>query len=600
VPLVSVVCPCFDQEPFLPSAVASLRAQALTDWELVVVDDGSPGDVAAALGDALDDPRVRLVRHPGNRGLGAALNRGLDETTAPLVAYLPADDLLHRGHLAALVAALGDDDVLAVTGVRHHERQEALGAIEGEPLQLVQVLHRRTGDRWLERGELTTDDLGRMLWDRLRARGPVAVTGRVTCEWVDHPAQRHKVMREPTGGLNAYRSRYRVREPLRFHSTVGSPHDEVEHYRADRERPATPRAPDGLRVLLVGELAHNPERVLALERRGHELHGLWTDIPVWFNAVGPLPFGHVADVPREGWREAVRELRPDVVYALLNWEAVPIAHEVLTAGLDVPVVWHIKEGPTFSRVRGHWPQLAELHTRADGLVYSSAELRDWFGAMLPVSARRPSMVLDGDLPRDLVPGEPPRRLSEDDGQLHTVIAGRPLGPDPELAAELAAHGVHIHVHGQKVQSQMRDWVEAVQRAAPGHLHLHPQVDRDDWVRVLGRYDAGWLHCFRSANEGDLLAATWDDLNIPARVATLALAGVPSIQRDNAGSVVATQTQARQLGLGVLFRDAEDLAAQLRDEAGMAALRRSTWAAREQFTFEAHADRLVAFLRAAAG
>ncbi len=38
--------------------------------------------------------------------------------------------------------------------------------------------------------------------------------------------------------------------------------------------------------------------MLALEERGHELHGLWTPDPGWYTTVGPLPFGHVAEVPR--------------------------------------------------------------------------------------------------------------------------------------------------------------------------------------------------------------------------------------------------------------------------------------------------------------
>ncbi len=35
----------------------------------------------------------------------------------------------------------------------------------------------------------------------------------------------------------------------------------------------------------------------------------------WYSTVGPLPFGHVTDLPRAGWRDAVRELQPDVTYA---------------------------------------------------------------------------------------------------------------------------------------------------------------------------------------------------------------------------------------------------------------------------------------------
>ena len=600
---VAVVVPVHDQELWLPAALSSLQAQTLVDWECVVVDDGSPGDVVAALGAVADDPRVRVERLPTNVGLGAALNRGLDLTRAGLVASLPADDVLHADHLASLVAALdaAPDAPLAVAGVRHDEERTSLGRIDGEPLQLVQVLHRRTADRWLERSELTTDDLDRMLWTRLLAgREPVS-TGRVSCTWTAHPAQRHRVLREPWGGLNSYRARYRVQTPLRFQSSVGHLHDELGHYARFRERPPVPRAADGLRVLLVGELAHNPERVLALAERGHELHGLWTDTPVWFNTVGPLPFGHVAEVPRERWREAVRELQPDVVYALLNWQAVPFAHEVLQADLGVPFVWHYKEGPWFSRQHGHWPQLAELHLRADGVVYSSPELRDWFAVTLPGTAGRPSHVLDGDLPKaEWLVGEQSPLLSEQDGDVHTVIAGRPLGPPPEVVGELARAGVHVHVYSEKVHAQKREWVEACRREAPGHLHLHANVDQGDWVRVFSQYDAGWLHDVRSTNGGDLHAATWDDLNYPARMGTLAAAGVPMVQRDNPGSIVASQSLLRERDLGVLWREPADLVAALTDRERMALLRKSVWSQRELFTFDAHVDELVAFLRSVAG
>jgi glycosyltransferase involved in cell wall biosynthesis len=596
---VSVVMPTYDQEAFLPAAVESLRAQTLNDWELVVVDDGSPGDVKAALGAALDDPRVRLEQLPVNGGLGAALNRGLDLTSGELVAYLPSDDVMHAEHLASLVAALdaAPHAVLAFSGLRHHAGLSCPGRLDGEPLQLVQVLHRRTADRWLERSALTTDDLDRMLWSRLLERGDAVGTGRVTCTWGWHPRQRHVVLREPWGGLNPYRSRYGVREPLRLQSSVGHLHDEVEHYRRFRERPRTPRSPDGLRILLVGELAHNPDRILALAERGHELHGLWTDTPLWFNTVGPLPFGHVSDVPRDGWREAVRELAPDVVYALLNWQTIPFAHEVLCADLGVPFVWHFKEGPFFAREHGLWPQLVDLHVRSDGQVYSSPELRDWFGVTVPATRLGLRHVLDGDLPKaEWLAGERSPLLSASDGDIHTVIPGRPMGPPPEVIRELARAGVHVHLYGEKVRHQMRDWVAAVQRVAPHHFHLHPQVDQTDWVREFSQYDAGWLHDFTSTNGGDLHAATWDDLNYPARLGTLAAAGVPMIQRDSAGSVVATQTLARERRLGLFWSSPADLVAQLRDRARMAALRESVWQQRAAFTFDPHVDELVAFFR----
>lgn len=603
-PRVSVLMPTFRQAPFLPRAVESLLAQSLTEWELIVVDDGSPDETAKAVKPYLADPRITLHRLERNVGLGAALNHALSHARAPLVAYLPSDDVYYRDHLEELAAALGAHPgaTLAYSGVRHHYNRTAAGRVDGEPLQLVQVMHRRTGERWLERDELTTDDLDRMYWGRLAAHGTAVSTGRVTCEWVNHPHQRHKIMREPEGGINTYRAYYGVREPLRFQSTVGHLTDEVERFRPYRERPPTPPAPDGLKILLVGELAYNPERVLALTERGHRLYGLWMDRPNWYNWVGPLPFGHVQDIPRENWRAAVREIKPDVIYGLLNWQAVPFAHHVLTENPGVPFVWHFKEGPFICLERGTWRELVDLYARADGRIYCSPEMRDWFGTLAPeLATGRPTLVLDGDLPkRESVRGERSPKLSDRDGELHTVVPGRPIGLHSETVADLAAQGIHLHFYGEYTHGQWREWIERTRSLAGRFLHLHPNVSQEDWVREFSRYDAGWLHFFRSGNGGELRRSNWDDLNIPARMATLAAAGLPMLQGDNTGHAVATQTLARELDLGYFFRDMGDLGAQLQDRERLHRLGEHVWAIRDEFTFDHHVGRLIAFFREVIG
>ena len=597
-PRVSVLVPLFDQEEFVPRAIESLFAQTLADWELIVVDDGSRDGSAAAVGPYLADERVQLLRLERNGGLGAALNRGLALARAPLVAYLPADDVYYAEHLESLTGALTEDAVLAYSGVRHHRDKTAAGAIEGSFLQLVQVLHRATGDRWLEREELVTDDLDRMLWSKLRSRGAFAGTGRVTCEWVDHPRQRHKLIAVPHNGLNTYRSYFEVSHPLRFHASSGNAIDEVEHYRRFRERPPTARAADGLTILLVGELAYNPERVLALEERGHGLYGLWMPNPRWFNTVGPVPFGHVEDVPRMGWQEAVRRIRPDVIYALLNWHTVPFAHHVLTENPGIPFVWHFKEGPFICLEKGTWRELVDLYSRADGRIYSTPELRDWFRTVLPrLDGAGPELVLDGDLPkREWLEGERSPLLSDGDGDLHTVVPGRPIGLAPTAVSELAEQGIHLHFYGDFMQGNWREWIAKVQRLAPRHLHLHATVNQDRWVEEFSRYDAGWLHFFASENGGEIRRAGWDDLNYPARIPTLAAGGLPLLQRDNAGAVVATQSLARERELGIFFTTIEELGSKLRDRPRMAKLRESVWRQREEFTFDYHANRLIAFFR----
>lgn len=608
-PLVSVLMPTFNQAAFIQRALSSLLAQTLTRWELVIVDDGSSDDTRARIEPYLADARIYYHRLDENRGLGAALNVALQVAGAPLVAYLPSDDIYYRDHLATLVDVLGAHQkaVLAYAGVTSERRvpgrgvvstKTSTGQIEGHLLQLVQVMHRHTADRWMERDELVTDDLERMFWQKLRTRGGFVGIKRVTCQWVDHPMQRHKVIQEPVGGINPYRSRFQVKQPLRFHATAGHLIDEVEHYRRFRERPDTLPTADGLKILLVGELAFNPERVLALEERGHQLYGLWTSNVHWFNTVGPLPFGHVKDLPRAGWREAVERLQPDIIYALLNWNAVPFAHEVLNACPSLPFVWHFKEGPFDCIANGTWSQLIDLYTRSAGQIYINPEVRDWFDAITPdISDNARSFTLDGDLPkRDWFASDRSPRLSESDGRIHTVIPGGPHGIPPSIVGELAQQDIHVHLYGDFYHGWYRWWVEEAQRLAPDYLHLHPQVGQKDWISEFSKYDAGWLHQFKSENEGDLHRVTWEDLNYPARTSTLAQAGVPMLQFDNAGSVVAMQSLVRSLDIGIFYRDAEHLGEQLHDQERMARLRRHVWEQRERFTFDYHADALIDFFR----
>lgn len=597
--LVSVLMPTFAHEPFIRRALDSLLDQTMPDWELLIVDDGSPDATEEAVQPYLTDPRIQYRRLPRNRGLGAALNDALDHTGAPLIAYLPSDDVYYRDHLQSLVECLETNKQasLVYSGVRHHYNRYAEGQIEGYPLQLVQVMHRRTADRWLEREELVTDDLDRMYWRHLRNHGEFLATGNVTCEWVHHPDQLHTLIQEPVGGINLYRQRFQVSHPLRFHTTVGNAIDEVEQYRRFRERPDTPRAPDGLKVLLVGELAYNADRILALEERGHKLYGLWMPEPYWYNTVGPVPFGHVEDIPRADWHRIVRQLRPDVIYALLNWQAVPFAHEVLRHNPGIPFVWHFKEGPFICLEKGTWPQLVDLYARCDGQIYSSPEMAEWFKTVVPGVNHGPTLVLDGDLPkREWFSDDFSPRISETTGELHTVVPGRPIGLHPHTIAELAAARVHVHFYGDFMHGQWRAWIEKALSMADGHLHLHAHIDQKDWVSEFSRYDAGWLHFFASRNHGDLRRADWDDLNYPARISTLVAAGLPLLQRDNRGSLVATQTLVRDRAIGLLFSTMEELGGFLRQRERMDELRANVLGQRHEFTFDHHADRLIAFFR----
>jgi hypothetical protein len=117
--------------------------------------------------------------------------------------------VIYADHLSSLIQILEQNPSasLAYSGVRHHYNRYAVGAIEGFPLQLVQVIHRAGGERWTERQELVTDDLHRMFWSKLESQGPFLGTERITCEWVDHPDQRHRIIhRRPRSFLRPLHS----------------------------------------------------------------------------------------------------------------------------------------------------------------------------------------------------------------------------------------------------------------------------------------------------------------------------------------------------------------------------------------------------------
>ena len=93
-----------------------------------------------------------------------------------------------------------------------------------------------------------------------------------------------------------------------------------------------------------------------------------------------------------------------------------------------------------------------------------------------------------------------------------------------------------------------------------------------------------------------MRANWDDLNIPARTATLAAAALPMIQYDNTGHLVATQSLVRTHDLGIFFTSIENLAEQLHDTDKLHMLKSHLKTKRELFTFDYHVPDLVEFFK----
>jgi len=98
-PLVSVVMPIYNVQDYLAKSVESVLAQSFTDFELILVDDGST-DASNLMAQmfAHKDKRIRLVKQK-NRGLAGARNTGIYESEGKYVAFLDSDDLWHTEKL---------------------------------------------------------------------------------------------------------------------------------------------------------------------------------------------------------------------------------------------------------------------------------------------------------------------------------------------------------------------------------------------------------------------------------------------------------------------------------------------------------------------
>jgi glycosyltransferase involved in cell wall biosynthesis len=120
-PAVAVLIPAFNSEKTIVETLASLAAQTRTDWEAVVVDDGSTDRTAEVASEWADrDSRVRVVRKR-NGGTASARNVAAKASSAPLLCLLDADDFLlpdYIDHMLAFIDAHPEFDIYSADGYR--------------------------------------------------------------------------------------------------------------------------------------------------------------------------------------------------------------------------------------------------------------------------------------------------------------------------------------------------------------------------------------------------------------------------------------------------------------------------------------------------
>ncbi len=117
-PLVSVIMPVFNGEKYLSEAIESILTQTYTNFELLIVDDGSTDASAAIIRDYAErDSRIRFLKHERNLGTGTAQNTGFAVATGAYIANMDHDDISLPTRLEKQVRFLENHPQIGAAGV---------------------------------------------------------------------------------------------------------------------------------------------------------------------------------------------------------------------------------------------------------------------------------------------------------------------------------------------------------------------------------------------------------------------------------------------------------------------------------------------------
>ena len=136
-PEVSVIIPTYNSARFLAESIQSVLHQTFTDFELLVIDDGSTDDTRQVVAQFEGDLRASYF-HQENRGGAAARNTGIKHSSGRFVAFLDADDLWFPGKLQSQVAVLRENSEVSVV-----HTALVLLQIDNQDREVSRRIHRR-------------------------------------------------------------------------------------------------------------------------------------------------------------------------------------------------------------------------------------------------------------------------------------------------------------------------------------------------------------------------------------------------------------------------------------------------------------------------
>ena len=133
-PLISIIVPVYNTEKYLDQCIQSVLAQTYTNWEILLIDDGST-DSSGAICDryAEQGPRIRVF-HKENSGVSSARNLGLDNARGEWITFVDSDDILYSHALLTLLSFSNEVDIVTATIEQdsHIWAQSYIGVLNSE------------------------------------------------------------------------------------------------------------------------------------------------------------------------------------------------------------------------------------------------------------------------------------------------------------------------------------------------------------------------------------------------------------------------------------------------------------------------------------
>ena len=124
-PQVSVIVPVYKVEPYLRECIDSILNQTFKDFELILVDDGSPDNCPAICDEYIEKDNRVIVIHKENGGLSSARNAGLEyafaNSNSEYISFIDSDDYVDFDYLKELATTIGNADLSACYFLRFYE-----------------------------------------------------------------------------------------------------------------------------------------------------------------------------------------------------------------------------------------------------------------------------------------------------------------------------------------------------------------------------------------------------------------------------------------------------------------------------------------------